>query len=109
MNPADAVDRVKHCLRTAEGRQVYVKRKCTVEPTFGIIEPVLAFREFPFPDQARSGKLTHFESKRLPALGDADPYEKTDAHENRDTDRYGHPDGHGDADSHRDTGPAMPT
>jgi transposase len=43
---ADAVDRMKHRLRTAEGRQVYAKRKCTVEPTFGIIKSVLGFRQF---------------------------------------------------------------
>jgi hypothetical protein len=43
---AGAVDRMKHRLRTAEGRQVYAKRKCTVEPTFGIIKSVLGFRQF---------------------------------------------------------------
>jgi len=46
--PADAsaVDRMKHRLRTPEGRQVYATRKCTVEPTFGIIKSVLGFRQF---------------------------------------------------------------
>ena len=43
---ASAVDRMKHRLRTAEGRAVYAKRKCTVEPTFGIIKSVLGFRQF---------------------------------------------------------------
>jgi len=43
---ASAVDRMKHRLRTAEGRQVYATRKCTVEPTFGIIKSVLGFRQF---------------------------------------------------------------
>lgn len=43
---AGAVDRMKHRLRTAEGREVYAKRKCTVEPTFGIIKSVLGFRQF---------------------------------------------------------------
>lgn len=43
---AGAVDRMKHRLRTAEGRAVYAKRKCTVEPTFGIIKSVLGFRQF---------------------------------------------------------------
>ncbi len=32
--------------RTAEGRQVYAKRKYTVEPTFGIIKSMLGFRQF---------------------------------------------------------------
>jgi hypothetical protein len=41
-----SVDCMKHRLRTAEGRQVYAKRKCTVEPTFGIIKSVLGFRQF---------------------------------------------------------------
>lgn len=43
---ASAVDRMKHRLRTVEGRAVYAKRKCTVEPTFGIIKSVLGFRQF---------------------------------------------------------------
>jgi transposase len=43
---AGPVDRMKHRLRTADGRRVYAKRKCTVEPTFGIIKSVLGFRQF---------------------------------------------------------------
>jgi transposase len=43
---ASAVDRMKHRLRTSEGRAVYATRKCTVEPTFGIIKSVLGFRQF---------------------------------------------------------------
>ena len=43
---ASAVDRMKHRLRTPEGREVYATRKCTVEPTFGIIKSVLGFRQF---------------------------------------------------------------
>lgn len=43
---ANAVDRMKHRLRTAAGREVYAQRKCTVEPTFGIIKSVLGFRQF---------------------------------------------------------------
>ncbi len=35
-----------HRLRTLEGRAVYAQRKCTVEPTFGIIKSVLGFRQF---------------------------------------------------------------
>jgi len=43
---ASAVDRMKHRLRTPEGREIYASRKCTVEPTFGIIKSVLGFRQF---------------------------------------------------------------
>jgi transposase len=43
---ASAVARMKHRLRTPEGRQVYATRKCTVEPTFGIIKSALGFRQF---------------------------------------------------------------
>ena len=43
---ASAVDRMKHRLRTPAGRAVYATRKCTVEPTFGIIKSVLGFRQF---------------------------------------------------------------
>jgi transposase len=43
---ASPVDRMKHRLRTADGRAVYATRKCTVEPTFGIIKSVLGFRQF---------------------------------------------------------------
>ena len=43
---ASAVDRMKHRLRTSEGRKIYATRKCTIEPTFGIIKAVLGFRQF---------------------------------------------------------------
>jgi transposase len=43
---ASAVDRMQHRLRTREGRTIYAQRKCTVEPTFGIIKSVLGFRQF---------------------------------------------------------------
>jgi hypothetical protein len=43
---ASSVERMKHCLRTAAGREVYASRKCTIEPTFGIIKSVLGFRQF---------------------------------------------------------------
>lgn len=43
---ANAVDRMKHRLRTPDGRKIYATRKCTVEPTFGIIKSVLGFRQF---------------------------------------------------------------
>jgi transposase len=43
---ASAVERMQHRLRTREGRAVYAQRKCTIEPTFGIIKSVLGFRQF---------------------------------------------------------------
>ncbi|MDH4318869.1 MAG: transposase, partial [Desulfobulbaceae bacterium] len=36
----------KHRLKTKEGRELYAKRKCTVEPVFGIIKQVMGFRQF---------------------------------------------------------------
>jgi transposase/IS5 family transposase len=43
---ADAVTRMQHRLRTAEGRAVYARRKSTVEPVFGIMKQVMGFRQF---------------------------------------------------------------
>lgn len=43
---ADVVEAMKHRLRTPEGRAIYGRRKCTVEPVFGIIKSVLGFRQF---------------------------------------------------------------
>jgi transposase len=43
---ADLVERMKHYLQTREGRRLYGKRKCTVEPVFGVIKHVLGFRQF---------------------------------------------------------------
>jgi hypothetical protein len=37
---------MKHRMATPEGRAVYSRRKCTVEPVFGIIKSVLGFRQF---------------------------------------------------------------
>jgi len=37
---------MKHWLATPEGRALYGRRKCTVEPVFGIIKSVLGFRQF---------------------------------------------------------------
>jgi len=42
---ADPVTSMKHRLKTAEGRQIYARRKCTVEPVFGIIKSVLGHRQ----------------------------------------------------------------
>ncbi len=43
---ADAVTKMKHRLKTKDGKAVYAKRKCTVEPVFGVIKSVLGFRQF---------------------------------------------------------------
>ena len=43
---ADSVAKMKHRLQTMEGRQLYAKRKSTVEPVFGIIKNVMGFRQF---------------------------------------------------------------
>jgi len=42
----DAVETMKHRLQTQEGRILYAKRKCTVEPVFGIIKAIMGFRQF---------------------------------------------------------------
>jgi transposase len=47
--PADtegAVKRMRHRLKTLEGKARYAQRKSTVEPVFGIIKNVLGFRQF---------------------------------------------------------------
>jgi transposase len=43
---ADAVMAMAHRLRTPDGKQLYAKRKSTVETVFGIIKEVLGFRRF---------------------------------------------------------------
>ncbi|MEK7836112.1 MAG: transposase, partial [Pseudomonadota bacterium] len=43
---ASAVDRMKHRLKTVQGRKLYGLRKQTVEPVFGIIKSVMRFRQF---------------------------------------------------------------
>ncbi|HXW22968.1 MAG TPA: transposase, partial [Rhodomicrobium sp.] len=40
------VEAMAHRLQTPEGKALYAKRKCTPEPVFGIIKPVLGFRQF---------------------------------------------------------------
>ena len=56
---ADAVQTMKHRLKTPEGRAIYGRRKCTVEPVFGIIKSVLGFRQFHLRGlQAVSGEWT---------------------------------------------------
>ena len=43
---ADSVTKMKHRLRTPEGKAIYAVRKSTVEPVFGIIKSVLGYRQF---------------------------------------------------------------
>ena len=44
--PTDSVTEMTHRLQTIAGKAVYAKRKCTVEPAFGIIKAVMGFRQF---------------------------------------------------------------
>jgi transposase len=44
--PASAMERMKHRLKTVQGRKLYGLRKQTVEPVFGIIKSVMGFRQF---------------------------------------------------------------
>ena len=43
---ATEVEQMRHLLLTVAGRALYAKRKCTVEPVFGIIKAILGFRQF---------------------------------------------------------------
>jgi transposase len=43
---ADSVTEMKHRLKTKDGRELYAKRKYTVEPVFGIIKAIMGFRQF---------------------------------------------------------------
>ena len=43
---ANALDTMKHRMKTKEGKALYAKRKSTVETVFGIIKHVLGFRQF---------------------------------------------------------------
>ena len=43
---ATAVQAMQHRLQTQEGKEVYAKRKATVETVFGIVKDVLGFRQF---------------------------------------------------------------
>ena len=44
--PTSPVERMKHTLKTKDGRAAYALRKQTVEPVFGIIKSVMDFRQF---------------------------------------------------------------
>ena len=53
----DPVVKMAHALKTKQGRAQYGKRKCTVEPAFGIIKQIMGFRQFSFRGlQATSGE-----------------------------------------------------
>ena len=43
---ADVVTKMKFRLKTKEGKELYAKRKITVEPVFGIIKNVMKFKSF---------------------------------------------------------------
>jgi len=43
---ATALERMKRRLKSKEGRALYARRKCTVEPVFGIIKHVMGLRQF---------------------------------------------------------------
>jgi len=43
---ADAVEVMRHRLKTKAGKAVYAKRKSTIEPVFGIIKAGMGFRQF---------------------------------------------------------------
>lgn len=43
---ATAVEKMRHALKTQDGRRIYAQRKCTVEPVIGILKSILGFRQF---------------------------------------------------------------
>jgi transposase len=43
---ASPLARMRHRLKTVEGKALYAKRKSTVEPVFGIVKEVMGFRQF---------------------------------------------------------------
>jgi len=45
---ASPSERVKQRLNTQSGKEIYSRRKCTIEPVFGIIKAVMGFRQFLF-------------------------------------------------------------
>lgn len=56
-NSDDPVVKMAHMLKTKQGRTQYGKRKCTVEPVFGIIKQIMSFRQFTLRGlQATSGE-----------------------------------------------------
>jgi len=45
-DPDDVVACMRYNLQGKDGKEIYARRKCTVEPVFGIIKNVLGFRQF---------------------------------------------------------------
>jgi IS5 family transposase len=43
---ATDIEKAYHRLKTQEGKNLYAKRKSTVEPVFGIIKNIMGFRQF---------------------------------------------------------------
>jgi transposase len=43
---ASELKKMLYRLRTNEGRAIYARRKCTIEPVFGILKHVMGFRQF---------------------------------------------------------------
>jgi transposase len=43
---ADAVEAMRHRLKTRSGKEIYAKRKSTIETVFGIIKAVMGYRKF---------------------------------------------------------------
>ncbi|MDH4332003.1 MAG: transposase [Desulfobulbaceae bacterium] len=43
---ADSVTRMRHRLKTKDGKSIYALRKVTSEPVFGVIKAVMGFRSF---------------------------------------------------------------
>ena len=73
---ADPVSKMIHELKTRKGRALYGRRKCTVEPVFGIIKQAMGFRQFSLRGlQAVSGEwklvTMAFNLKRMHVLATA--------------------------------------
>lgn len=71
---ADAVETMKHRLRTKSGKAIYAKRKSTIETVFGIIKAVMGYRKFLRRGLNAAGReweliCVAFNLKRLFALG----------------------------------------
>ncbi|HUW24931.1 MAG TPA: transposase, partial [Gallionella sp.] len=43
---ATEVEKMRHRLKTKQGKEMYAKRKSTVEPVIGIVKSALGFRQF---------------------------------------------------------------
>ena len=54
MQSITAVEKMAQKLKSQEGKEIYKKRKQTVEPVFGIIKEVLGFRRFSLRGEAQT-------------------------------------------------------